>query len=1107
MGRHDDLWSLFYMLVEFAVGQLPWRKIKDKEQVGQIKERYDHRMLLKHMPSEFHIFLDHVLGLDYYTKPDYQLLMSVFENSMKERIITENEPFDWEKAGTDVLLSTSTSTPPQHNTRPTAAMVGVVNVTPVPGDLQRENTDDVLQDEHLSDQENAPPPPAASRHGDASQPPAEGEPWEDTDFNRNKLRISISKTQVAAEEEPSRGACPVSPVRSAPPESPGGQARSLRYRRATSPESERLSAAEGRAEAYDKRSRMDILGSPSRQVYSSQPAQMLSVDVAPGDRQASGRQEVSASVDHEALSNAFRSVPLAEEEDFDSKEWVIINKEAELRDFLPGAEPTTSGTTDEEPEELRPIEEQEERRRLGGGAGGGAEAVVRPKTRGMLTVAEEEGHAPSPTHSPCHSLPFARPRRRESEPDGPHRQVLLPKPFEQNGLPLLVPSCPSYPDFRAREQAVEKDALAGLPQLQGKRVDFLSFSGILLPQEPAAVPPQRSRAADGGVQAKSESSSDASQKSTEHSQEGAPSTLLADEQRDSKGRASTVEADLELEEGSKTLVLFSPGDMRKSLAAGELLPPDADLGTVPAVTPQSERPLPMGSQLDVSEPGTLSSVLKSEPRPLLLTAVVAAAAASSSPFTKVERTFVHIAETSHLNVMSSSGQQARLAERELFAVAEEPSATGDVREGEEEEEEEAEEEEEEEEEEEKEEAPGSEGKAENGSEEQEVEREASAQDEASPRSPAEEPPALNGLDQHGPDPELATEEGPAPEPAPALAPVGEDREAPAEERQEERQEALQEERQEDGLAAADGGKRQAARRRSRIPVLVSEEDTGSDQSASPSGREQPVRRLAQRQQQLARLLMERRQGRPLRLASGGSSSASSGSERRRASQTLSPAGSEEDTRDSDDSSARRAFGPAPRPPQPGRPRSRIPRPVTPVKRPTPPPLAPTPCPASAHKPTSSAVHRLQAQKAGNAIMNVQHDLRSQPMQSQAHPSAPLHLGSPRISQRGTPRTPASPPPRSLSTSPRSYSTSRTDSPSPQRQRHPPAVTEVRRQLISFRANTALPLRPRPPPGGAGEDAAAQPPAASKPGRRVRPHPQATPPKGRRASTEGKAAAR
>ena len=42
-GRHDDLWSLFYMLVEFANGQLPWRKIKDKEQVGLMKEKYDHR--------------------------------------------------------------------------------------------------------------------------------------------------------------------------------------------------------------------------------------------------------------------------------------------------------------------------------------------------------------------------------------------------------------------------------------------------------------------------------------------------------------------------------------------------------------------------------------------------------------------------------------------------------------------------------------------------------------------------------------------------------------------------------------------------------------------------------------------------------------------------------------------------------------------------------------------------------------------------------------------------------------------------------------------------------------------------------------------------------
>ncbi len=30
MSRRDDLWSVFYMIVEFAQGGLPWRKLKDK---------------------------------------------------------------------------------------------------------------------------------------------------------------------------------------------------------------------------------------------------------------------------------------------------------------------------------------------------------------------------------------------------------------------------------------------------------------------------------------------------------------------------------------------------------------------------------------------------------------------------------------------------------------------------------------------------------------------------------------------------------------------------------------------------------------------------------------------------------------------------------------------------------------------------------------------------------------------------------------------------------------------------------------------------------------------------------------------------------------------
>ncbi|XP_013793954.1 rho-associated protein kinase 1-like [Limulus polyphemus] len=110
MGRHDDLWSLFYMLVEFVNGQLPWRKVKDKEQVGWMKEKYDHRVLLKHLPSDFRQFLDHVCSLNYYEKPDYDMLAGLFERCMKRRGVRESDPFDWEKIYIDTSSATTTST-------------------------------------------------------------------------------------------------------------------------------------------------------------------------------------------------------------------------------------------------------------------------------------------------------------------------------------------------------------------------------------------------------------------------------------------------------------------------------------------------------------------------------------------------------------------------------------------------------------------------------------------------------------------------------------------------------------------------------------------------------------------------------------------------------------------------------------------------------------------------------------------------------------------------------------------------------------------------------------------------------------------------------------
>ncbi|KAH8269799.1 hypothetical protein KR018_008129, partial [Drosophila ironensis] len=109
MGRHDDLWSLFYMLVEFVNGQLPWRKIKDKEQVGLTKEKYDHRILLKHLPSDLKQFLEHIQSLTYADRPDYAMLIGLFERCMKRRGVKESDPYDWEKVDTAAIGSASST--------------------------------------------------------------------------------------------------------------------------------------------------------------------------------------------------------------------------------------------------------------------------------------------------------------------------------------------------------------------------------------------------------------------------------------------------------------------------------------------------------------------------------------------------------------------------------------------------------------------------------------------------------------------------------------------------------------------------------------------------------------------------------------------------------------------------------------------------------------------------------------------------------------------------------------------------------------------------------------------------------------------------------------
>jgi len=97
LGRHDDLMSLFYILVEFSCGQLPWRRLTDKEAVGRFKEDFDHTTLLCHLPGpQFKEFLAELQNLNYFTDPNYSLLRRRLMECMEYNGVNDNDPFDWE---------------------------------------------------------------------------------------------------------------------------------------------------------------------------------------------------------------------------------------------------------------------------------------------------------------------------------------------------------------------------------------------------------------------------------------------------------------------------------------------------------------------------------------------------------------------------------------------------------------------------------------------------------------------------------------------------------------------------------------------------------------------------------------------------------------------------------------------------------------------------------------------------------------------------------------------------------------------------------------------------------------------------------------------------
>ncbi|XP_030642906.1 tau-tubulin kinase 2 [Chanos chanos] len=399
MGRHDDLWSLFYMLVEFMVGQLPWRKIKDKEQVGKLKETYDHRLMLKPLPPGFSVFLDHISNLDYFTKPDYQLLMSVFESSMRTYNVVENDPYDWERTGQDdsLIISATVSTP-QHHTRLTPAHMGMANASLVPGDLLRENTDEVLQDEQLSDGDNNGPPDRVPGSPILPLRNQEADVWEDLDRNRNRIPPAAWKAGQEEEHSPNQGnQSPYtgpslgSPVRVRPEMVPSDRdaplLRRLLHIHSSELEKRQTLEAKPKMERFlEACSGKQAAGSARDKENDTGPG-LANADAVRGDRVWHCYEEFmsgggspkpgspgSPEQGEGAASSGFVALNLSSgQQDVDSREWVIVERGSDTQDVRegaassPGGEPKLTNSPseegEEEPEVLQPMEESPDQER------------------------------------------------------------------------------------------------------------------------------------------------------------------------------------------------------------------------------------------------------------------------------------------------------------------------------------------------------------------------------------------------------------------------------------------------------------------------------------------------------------------------------------------------------------------------------------------------------------------------------------------------------------------------------------------------------------------------------------------------------------------------
>jgi serine/threonine protein kinase len=98
-SRRDDMESVGYMLIYLIKGTLPWQGLKKKtkenqiDKIGEKKMMVDIGVLCQGLPKCFYDYVKYTRGLQFADKPDYDHMVSLFENSAKKEGI--NMEYYW----------------------------------------------------------------------------------------------------------------------------------------------------------------------------------------------------------------------------------------------------------------------------------------------------------------------------------------------------------------------------------------------------------------------------------------------------------------------------------------------------------------------------------------------------------------------------------------------------------------------------------------------------------------------------------------------------------------------------------------------------------------------------------------------------------------------------------------------------------------------------------------------------------------------------------------------------------------------------------------------------------------------------------------------------